>query len=111
MHSLTWDYPAKLRFDTQQLATLRALGEYGGKQRLYVAQSPEVLSDLRQIAVIESTESSNLLRIGDSWAIERGRYSRRGPMNQSLLSTTASKSRGMEKARAIAQPNREDDNA
>lgn len=52
MHSLTPGYLAKLRFDTQQLATLRALGEYGGKQRLYVAQSPEVLSDLRQIAVI-----------------------------------------------------------
>lgn len=61
MHSLTPEYLAKLRFNTQQLATLRALGEYGGKQRLYVAQSPEVLSDLRQIAVIESTESSNRL--------------------------------------------------
>ena len=61
MHSLTPDYIAKLRFDTQQLATLRALGEYRGKQRLYVAQSPEVLSDLRQVAVVESTESSNRL--------------------------------------------------
>lgn len=61
MHSLTPDYLAKLRFDTQQLATLRALGEYGGKQRMYVAQSPEVLNDLQQIAVIESTESSNRL--------------------------------------------------
>jgi Fic family protein len=61
MHSLTPDYIAKLRFDTQQLATLRALGEYQGKQRLYVAQSPEVLSDLRQVAVVESTESSNRL--------------------------------------------------
>lgn len=36
MHSLTPDYLAKLRFDTQQLATLRALGEYRGKQLLYV---------------------------------------------------------------------------
>lgn len=61
MHSLTPDYIAKLRFDAQQLATLRALGEYRGKQRLYVAQSPEVLSDLRQVAVVESTESSNRL--------------------------------------------------
>ena len=56
------DYLAKLRFDTQQLATLRALGEYRGKQQLYVAQSPEVLSDLRQVAVVESTESSNRLK-------------------------------------------------
>ena len=61
MHSLTPDYLAKLRFDTQQLATRRALGEYRGKQLLYVAQSPEVLSDLRQVAVVESTESSNRL--------------------------------------------------
>ncbi len=61
MHSLTPDYLAKLRFDTQQLATLRALGEYRGKQRLYMAQSPEVLGDLRQVAVVESTESSNRL--------------------------------------------------
>jgi Fic family protein len=61
MHSLSPDYLAKLRFDAQQLATLRALGEYRGKQQLYVAQSPEVLSDLRQAAVVESTESSNRL--------------------------------------------------
>lgn len=61
MHSLLPDYLAKLRFDAQQLATLRALGEYRGKQQLYLAQSPEVLSDLRQVAVVESTESSNRL--------------------------------------------------
>jgi len=51
MHSLSPDYLAKLRFDAQQLATLRALGEYRGKQQLYVAQSPEVLSDLRQVCI------------------------------------------------------------
>ncbi len=61
MHSLSPDYLAKLRFDAQQLATLRALGEYRGKQQLYVAQSPELLSDLRQVAAVESTESSNRL--------------------------------------------------
>ena len=61
MHSLVPDYLAKLRFDAQQLATLRALGEYRGKQRLYLAQSPEVLSDLRQVSVVESTESCNRL--------------------------------------------------
>ncbi|MDH0775911.1 Fic family protein [Delftia tsuruhatensis] len=61
MYSLSPDYLAKLRFDTQQLATLRALGEYRGKQQLYIARSPEVLSDLRQVAVVESTESSNRL--------------------------------------------------
>lgn len=61
MQSLTPDYLAKLRFEAKQLATLRALGEYRGKQRLYIAQSPEVLTDLRQVAVIESAESSNRL--------------------------------------------------
>ena len=61
MQSLSPDYLANLRFNAQQLATLRALGEYRGSQRLFVAQSPEVLSDLRQVAVIESTESSNRL--------------------------------------------------
>lgn len=61
MHSISPEHLAKLRFDAQQLATLRALGEYRGKQQLFVAQSPEVLSDLRQVAVVESTESSNRL--------------------------------------------------
>lgn len=61
MHSLSPDYLARLRFDAQQGATLRALGEYRGKQQLFVAQSPEVLRDLRQVAVVESTESSNRL--------------------------------------------------
>ena len=61
MHSLSTEYLALLRFDAQQLATLRALGEYRGKQQLFVAQSPKVLSDLRQIAVIQPTESSNRL--------------------------------------------------
>jgi Fic family protein len=61
MHSLYPNYLANLRFDAQQMATLRALGEYRGKQQLYVAQSPEVLSDLRQVAAVESAESSNRL--------------------------------------------------
>ena len=42
MQSLSADYLARLRFDAQQLATLRALGEYRGKQQFFVAQSPEV---------------------------------------------------------------------
>ncbi|MFZ5723349.1 MAG: Fic family protein [Pseudomonadota bacterium] len=61
MNSVTPEYLAGLRFDARQMATLRALGEYQGKQKLYFAQSPEVLADLRQVAAIESTESSNRL--------------------------------------------------
>lgn len=61
MQSLTPDFLAALRYDGLQLATLRTLGEYQGKQQLHAAQSPEALADLRQIAVVESTESSNRL--------------------------------------------------
>lgn len=61
MQSLTSDFLTALRYDGLQMATLRALGEYQGKQQLYAAQSPEALADLRQIAVVESTESSNRL--------------------------------------------------
>ena len=61
MHSLAPEFLTSLRFDGLQIATLRNLGEYRGKQQLFVAQSPEVLSGLRQIAAIESTESSNRL--------------------------------------------------
>jgi len=61
MHSFTPEYLDALRYDGTQLATLRALGEYQGKQQLYAAQSPEALKDLRQVAVVESAESSNRL--------------------------------------------------
>ncbi len=61
MHSLTPEFLANLRYDGVQIATMRTLGEYRGKQQLYFAQSPEVLGDLRQIASVESTESSNRL--------------------------------------------------
>jgi hypothetical protein len=42
------------------LATLRGLGEYRGKQQLCVSQSPEMLSDLRQVAVVDTEPSSRL---------------------------------------------------
>lgn len=61
MHSLTPAYLEKLRFATDRLATLRALGEHRGKQALYFHQAPEILKTLRDVAVIESAESSNRL--------------------------------------------------
>ena len=36
MPPLSPDAPTTLRFDAQQLATLRALGEYGSQQTLFV---------------------------------------------------------------------------
>src|SRR6218665_2248424 len=51
MPSLSPDYLARLRFDVQQLAMLRALGEHRGKQQFHLARPPEGLSDLRPIAL------------------------------------------------------------
>ena len=39
--------------------TLRAIGEFRGRQVLYSEQSPEVLETLRRVAMIQSVESSN----------------------------------------------------
>ena len=61
MHSLAPDFLAKLRFGAKHAATLRAIGEYRGKQELFFRQAPQVLKGLRQVAVIESSESSNRL--------------------------------------------------
>ncbi len=61
MSSLSPEFLAKLRFGAKHAATLRAIGEYRGKQELFYRQAPEVLKGLRQIAIIESSESSNRL--------------------------------------------------
>lgn len=61
MHSLAPAFLAGLRFDATQLATLRAIGEYRGKQALFYQQASEALKRLRQVAVVESSESSNRL--------------------------------------------------
>lgn len=52
-------YLERLRFSGEQAATLRALGQFRGRQDLFRKQAPEVLSALREAAVIESSESSN----------------------------------------------------
>jgi len=59
MKSLEQQYLKRLTFSPAQLATLRAIGEYRGKQELFYQQSPEVLKNLQRVAEIESTESSN----------------------------------------------------
>lgn len=61
MHSLTSNYLENLMFSAGQVATLHALGECRGKQALYFHQAPETLKRLRDVAIIESTESSNRL--------------------------------------------------
>ncbi len=43
------------------ISVIRRIGEYKGKQDLYGQQAPEVLENLRRVAIIQSTESSNRL--------------------------------------------------
>jgi Fic family protein len=59
MTSLTSRYLDDLRLGTADGSTLKALGECRGRQELFRRQTPELLSALRDAAVIESTESSN----------------------------------------------------
>lgn len=41
------------------LRIVREISEYKGKQELFKSQSPQVLETLRQVAIVQSTESSN----------------------------------------------------
>ena len=59
VRSLSANYLGSLQFTAEQLATLRKLGEHQGKQDLFKTQTPDVLDTLKQVAVVESTESSN----------------------------------------------------
>ena len=61
MSSLKTEFLENLTFTTEQISTLRALGEYRGKQALFFKQSPEALKSLQLVAKIESSESSNRL--------------------------------------------------
>ena len=61
MHSLTAQFLTGLRFDAEQAATLRAIGEFRGRQELFYRQAPEVLARLLEVAKIESSESSTRL--------------------------------------------------
>ncbi len=61
MHSLKNKYLGSLKFTSEQVSTLKQIGECRGKQELFTLQTPEVLESLQHIAVIESSESSNRL--------------------------------------------------
>lgn len=50
-----------LRLTHDVVAAIRAIGEGKGKQDLFKERAPEILKNLRQVAIIESTESSNRL--------------------------------------------------
>lgn len=59
MNSLEPQLLDALSFSAHHGATLRALGQYRGRQDLFRKQAPEALEALREAALIESTESSN----------------------------------------------------
>lgn len=59
MTSFTQAYRAKLVVPQRIITTIRKLGEHKGRQDLYKKQAPEMLENLRQVALIQSTESSN----------------------------------------------------
>jgi Fic family protein len=61
MNSISPKYLSRLVFTADQVSALRSLGECRGRQSLFERQRPEVLEELRAVATIESTDSSNRL--------------------------------------------------
>ena len=59
MRSFDNDYLGRIPVNHRLAQTLLALGEWKGHQELYARQTPQVLDTLREVAIIQSTESSN----------------------------------------------------
>jgi len=59
MKSLDRDFLERQAVPLEFAGTLRLLGEYRGKQELYTRQTPQILSAMKQVAIIQSAESSN----------------------------------------------------
>lgn len=59
MSSFEREFLEKQPIPHSLLRTIRLLGEYRGKEALFIQQTPQVLESLRQVAIIQSTESSN----------------------------------------------------
>lgn len=59
MHSFESDFIDRQIISHPLIRTIRLLGEYRGKESMFMQQTPQVLETLRQIAVVQSTESSN----------------------------------------------------
>lgn len=59
MKSLDRSFLERQSVPLEFAGTLRLLGEYRGKQELYTRQTPQVLNTLKQVSIIQSTESSN----------------------------------------------------
>lgn len=59
MKSLDRDFLEQQTIPLEFAGTLRLLGEYRGKQELFARQTPQVLNTLKEVAIIQSAESSN----------------------------------------------------
>ncbi len=59
MKSFTPQRIRELKIPNRLVKVIRLIGEYKGKQDLYKIQAPEMLENLRQVAIIQSVESSN----------------------------------------------------
>lgn len=61
MHSLNTNYLESMTFTANDLSSLQKIGEFKGQQGLFTTQIPETLDALQQVALVESSESSNRL--------------------------------------------------
>src|ERR671916_516405 len=61
MSSFDHEYMGKFIIPQRIITMIRKLGEEKGRQELFKKQAPEMLDNLRQVALIQSTESSNRL--------------------------------------------------
>lgn len=61
MNTLQPNYLQKMAFTAADASAIQKIGEFKGKQALFAQQTPEILDSLKQVAVIESSESSNRL--------------------------------------------------
>lgn len=59
MKSFERDKLLKQSLTPRLFSTVRLIGEFTGKQQLWREQSPQVLKSLRELAIIQSTESSS----------------------------------------------------
>lgn len=59
MYSFRNQYLQKMRYSPNLTNMIARVAEYKGKEHLYAQQQPEILKQLQQVAMIQSTESSN----------------------------------------------------
>jgi len=61
MKSFSKPFLQGLTLSNELVRMVRGMGEYKGRQELFRKQAPEILENLRQVALIQSAESSNRL--------------------------------------------------